>query len=394
MHLSTLLSVAVTLAESVSAANIPDAGLGLTKRSAGLLQLDFEVVGNTTERAAKFMGIEKRGDPWFRNLWHTGMYVAYLYVGSNQQPVGLTLDTGLTEIWLPDANTVCKKYRCDYGGYDPSKSSSAEKLDSNFDLTYFDDTYAKGPYYKDTVALGTCKNCAKIKSVQFADATNASTGAAIMGIAPSTAIGSKYPTIMDLMKDQKLIDTKGFSIYLNDQDAKSGSIIFGGYDKAKYTGDLGTLPFWDDGLLSLKLNSVTVNGQSTDSGSRCLLDTGTAGIALDKTTGDAVFEKFKGGHYDDEAGAYLVDCDADSNTEVTFSFNGVDIKMSFKELYNEHIKDKNGNDRGCGFLVAQLDYNLLGNPFLRNTLTVFNFDAKTISLGQVKYTSDSDLVKL
>lgn len=358
--------------------------------------MDFDVVGNFTSMAEEIQeqALEKRGDPWFRNLWHTGMYVTFLYVGSNEQKLGALLDTGSSNLWFPDAKTLCKKINCGGHQYDPSTSSTAEFQNPDFEQGYFDGSSVKGNLYKDTIALGTCKNCARIKGAVFGDATDGvrPSGLGYWGIAPvSPGSGSN---IIDLMKDQKLINTRGFSIYLNQASATSGSIIFGGYDKAKFSGDLGTLPLWDDSLLSVKLNSVTIGGKTTDIGTRALIDTGTGNVAFDKPTGDAVFAGFKGGHFSDAAGVYLVDCDANHDTVITLDFNGVSIDMLIGELYTEHMKDKQGNDVGCGFFINRLDFNLFGNTFLRNAVTVFNYDAKTISFGRVKYTDESNLVKL
>jgi hypothetical protein len=42
------------------------------------------------------------------------------------------------------------------------------------------------------------------------------------------------------MSKQGLINSAPFSLYLNDDDGQK-NILFGGYDKAKYSGDLQTL---------------------------------------------------------------------------------------------------------------------------------------------------------
>jgi Eukaryotic aspartyl protease len=49
-----------------------------------------------------------------------------------------------------------------------------------------------------------------------------------------------YNTTVMAMKDQGIINTAAFSIYLNDVDSE-GILLFGGYDTTKYTGDLKTM---------------------------------------------------------------------------------------------------------------------------------------------------------
>jgi hypothetical protein len=51
---------------------------------------------------------------------------------------------------------------------------------------------------------------------------------------------SAYDTVVMKMSQQGIINSAAFSLYLND-DESQGNILFGGYDKAKYSGDLQTL---------------------------------------------------------------------------------------------------------------------------------------------------------
>lgn len=69
---------------------------------------------------------------------------------------------------------------------------------------------------------------------------------------------SSYDTVVMKMSQQGLINSAAFSLYLNDDDSQ-GNILFGGYDKAKYSGDLQTLDvvkFGDYGVRSLFVLSL------------------------------------------------------------------------------------------------------------------------------------------
>jgi hypothetical protein len=73
-------------------------------------------------------------------------------------------------------------------------------------------------------------------------ATKATTGSGLMGIGYDTLeagfqagdFDKPYKSIIDTMLDQGLINTKSYSLYLDDLTAKSGSIIFGGADTQKF----------------------------------------------------------------------------------------------------------------------------------------------------------------
>jgi hypothetical protein len=51
-----------------------------------------------------------------------------------------------------------------------------------------------------------------------------------------------YIDIVAALKNAGLIDSYAFSLYLDDWGSKTGSIVFGGVDTAKYHGDLITVP--------------------------------------------------------------------------------------------------------------------------------------------------------
>jgi len=51
-----------------------------------------------------------------------------------------------------------------------------------------------------------------------------------------------YPGIISQLKKNKQINTRAYSLWLNDIKAVSGSILFGGVDKSKYTAPLLGLP--------------------------------------------------------------------------------------------------------------------------------------------------------
>lgn len=395
MRLSPIISSAAALlfTASSSAVVLPD---GLDKRSEGFIELEFDIVTNLTDTVAENLGLRKRGNPWFRGLYNQyGYYITYLYLGSNQQKVGVDIDTGSSDLWVVDAHSGCVDNSCQYGDYDPSKSSSAKKVNEDFSIRYGDKTSALGPYYKDSVALGTCKNCAKLKDVQFASATENTAGFGVFGIGLKSGetAQNKYPNFMDVMKDQKVIAKKGFSLYLNKADASTGSIIFGGKDTAKIDGKLVSLPLVADSRLSVKMDSVSINGKKITANSEALIDSGTSFCGFNPKVGDAIFKNFKNGHYEPKVGYYVVDCDADKNQKVTINFKGISIDMSFADAFSNNLKDKSGKQY-CGFQIGQSDFTILGDIFMRNAYTVFNYDDKTISFGHVKFTDDKNLVAL
>ena len=69
--------------------------------------------------------------------------------------------------------------------------------------------------------------------------------------------GQLYPNVINVLKDQGHINQLAYSLWLNDLDSLTGSILFGGVDTAKYHGDLIALPVQLDSQ-SDSLTSFTV----------------------------------------------------------------------------------------------------------------------------------------
>lgn len=387
-----LISAAASLfAACTSAAALPDT---LDKRSAGFLELDFDVVTNITDPEA--MGLRRRSSPTSRSLYNkNGYYLTYVYIGSNQQKIGVDIDTGSSDLWVVDSSSGCTDDSCQYGDYNPSLSSTSKKLNQPFSITYGDRTTAQGTYYQDTIALGTCKSCAKVTGAQFASATKNTAGFGVFGIGLTSneATSNEYPNFIELLKSQNLIGKRAYSLYLNQDNAATGTIIFGGKDLDKIDGKLVTLPIVADTRLSVKLNSVNVNGKTITTNSEALIDSGTTFAAFNQQLGDAIFANYQGGHYEEEINTYLCDCSANINLVLTLNFNGISFQQSLAKAFLTNIASTTKN-YGCGFRIGRNDFNILGDIFMRNAYTVFDYDANTISLAHVKYTDDKNVVAI
>ena len=82
---------------------------------------------------------------------------------------------------------------------------------------------------------------ATIKNLQMGLANTTTSGFGVIGIgfdeneASLTSITSvPYPNLIDQMVSQGLINTKAYSLYLDDLEESTGSIVFGGVDTNKF----------------------------------------------------------------------------------------------------------------------------------------------------------------
>lgn len=96
---------------------------------------------------------------------------------------------------------------------DPDDSSTYEVVDEEgFDIVYLDTRRIRGGYFNDSITI----DGKTIKNQQLGLATKSVRPTGIMGLgfAANVASTDKYPTIVDNMVSQGLIDTPAYSLWL------------------------------------------------------------------------------------------------------------------------------------------------------------------------------------
>jgi hypothetical protein len=123
-------------------------------------------------------------------------------------------------------------------------------------------------------------------------------------------------------------------------DASTGSILFGGVDTEKYTGQLQTLPIIQQGgvyaVFIIALTGMGVNGKqgSLFSGQNLpvLLDSGSSLMYLPDSLVYSLYKQFDA-QYDSSQGAAFVDCSlASDTTTLEFTFSSPTISVPMNEL--------------------------------------------------------------
>jgi Eukaryotic aspartyl protease len=191
------------------------------------------------------------------------LYLINVTVGTPPQPISLQLDTGSSDIWFPAVSAnICQEeaVACSLGTYDFSASSTAIDIGPDeFEIQYVDGSSVQGDYILDTLNIGSTK----LTNMTMAAATAASRGVGIMGIgfrageSIAELTGQTYPDVINVLKNEGKTSSLAYSLWLDDVNANTGSILFGGVDTSKYTGDLIALPIQNDAQTGT-LTSFTV----------------------------------------------------------------------------------------------------------------------------------------
>jgi len=341
------------------------------------------------------------------------LYYADISLGTPAQQIKVSIDTGSSDLWVNSADSsICSGYssQCEGGTYDQSASSSATVVNSDFNISYVDGSGASGDYVTDTLTFGGVT----LDKFQFGIGEESTSLMGVLGIGYTTietqvlyANDEPYPNLPKALVNQGYINTAAYSLWLNDLDSSTGSILFGGVNTAKYSGDLTTVPVLgaSDGTvggiyyeLAVALSGVEFGGTSMAGSDElpiaAVLDSGTSLIYLPSAIVDNIYNEVN--VEVDQGVAYAYCEDADSDKKLSFTFSGVTIEVPMDELYISVGTDENGQPytfrngkEACIFGVASVDGGtpLLGDTFLRSAYVVYDLANNEISLAQTVFNS-------
>ncbi|KAG5419733.1 hypothetical protein I9W82_001613 [Candida metapsilosis] len=313
-----------------------------------------------------------------------------LKIGSKKKKVKVAVDTGSSDLWVPTSKVQClDKVKCKkQGTFQVEKSSSLKKLNEPFDIEYPDGTTASGKYVQDTVRLGK-KDTLSDEQFAIVDKTNAEMG--VMGIGLRGDEDSKDNSTNDnfvySLKKAGYIDKAAYSLYFPEKEKKTGTIVFGGIDKDKYSGDLKTYKVSDK--LTVPLKSVSFQDKDYSNSTDALIDTASRFTHLPKDILDGI-TKALNGTYSDKLGVYTVDCKLRGHRHkeaLTFKFDddfSIDVPVyQFVERLKWIKKTPDYLKNHCGLGLFEADgETILGDNFLRDAYVSVNLEDKSIGLAQ------------
>lgn len=297
----------------------------------------------------------------------------------------------------------------DTGTYNANASSSYKYVSGQFNVTYVDGSGANGDYATDDVSIGG----QTLKNLQFGIGYRSSTPEAILGIGyasnegqVSRYGGKPYSNMPQAMVDAGLIQTNAYSIWLDDLDANTGVILFGGVDADKYSGSLKTLPIQEQNnqyrsfIVTLSGMALSQNGRSQSLSSSLptpvVLDTGSSISYLPYALVQTIFSTLQIQRSASGRIGYTSCSLAQENITVDFKFSDITISVPMSELVIDPDKADDGTgqtyqgeDSLCLFGITAIGGTtaVLGDTFLRSAYVVFDLNNNEISLAQTNFSS-------
>lgn len=197
------------------------------------------------------------------------------------------------------------------------------------------------------------------------------------------------------------INSAAYSLWLNKFDG-TGNLLFGGVNKARYQGELQTVPvlqlYGRYTSLAIALTDISVKGEKgTTSYATGLplavsLDNGFPIISLPKELIDPIYKEVGGGYSSTDGFGYIPCSMAKADYNVTFSFSGATITIPISELVLENYTEADFAEGDCmfGLGYSEAGVNVMGDPFLRGAYVVYDLVNNEISLANTDYDGGDD----
>lgn len=357
----------------------------LPQSPSGGVKIDFDIInlhfsfnlGLNFDRRSIDAELENRG--YF--------YRTKIQVGSDNQEIEVNIDTGSSDLWVMASNVTCvtsgnqsPDFCKTQGIYDPSNSTTSQDLNSTFQIVYVDQSGSKGEFFKDDVTLSS----AHVKSAQFGVAYLSTLDIGLLGIGlrENESKEPHYPNFPEVLVQQGIILKNYYSLFLNGPLSSTGSLIFGGIDDTKYTGDLTYVDIVSPREFRVNLGEIVLEDNTHVNASfTSLLDSGTTLTILPQNVADAIAKKLNG-LYDENSKKYTFDCNVPSGS-MNYKFdNGAVINVPYSSL----LWYKSGTT--CFMGIARNSdplYAILGDNFLRSAYVVYDLDDRKIGLAQAKW---------
>lgn len=349
-----------------------------------------------------------------------GGYYATVEIGTPSQRLTLQIDTGSSDVWVPSNSArICTDEEsggCTFGSFNADKSDSYSSLGRNlFDITYADNSYSRGDYFEDDFRIGGVE----IRNLTMGLGLRTTIDHGLVGVgyalneASTTTADAIYPNLPIAMAQEGLIKSVAYSLWLNDLDASTGNILFGGIDTGKFEDSLTKIEILRDqrednfthftvAMTSLVATSPSGTDvlTSEDIPIHAVLDSGTTLTYLPNDMAEQVWEEV-GAKYESLFGMAVLPC-SHSTHPGYFSFgfageHGPRINITMDELVvdltdgspPQFTSGPYDGELVCEFGIQNYSSSpyILGDTFLRSAYVVYDLVNNEIAMAPTRFNS-------
>ena len=308
-------------------------------------------------------------------------YFSAVKFGSSGKTMYVHVDTGAANTWVMGSD--CTTPAClAHNTFGDADSDTLQITKNLFNATYGTGS-VNGVVVNDTVALAGFN-----LPLAFGSASNTSSDFltypmdGILGLGRSKSNTMGVPTLMEAISNAKILTANLFGVNLqrNRDGSTDGEVNFGAPDTSKYTGALSYISTVADELLwEIPVDDASVNGVRCNfTGKTAILDTGTSFVLM--PPGDAQLLNAQIPQSQQNGTMFNVPCS--STLPVQFIFSGLSYNISAKDYVGNPVQ---GGSLCHSNILGQQAFGvnqwLLGDVFLKNVYTVFDFDKERIGIS-------------
>ncbi|KAM3871606.1 pepsin A-like [Diretmus argenteus] len=306
-------------------------------------------------------------------------YYGVVSIGTPPQSFKVVFDTGSSNLWVP--SVYCTSPACkNHAKFNPQQSSTFKWENQALNIQYGTGSM-KGFLASDTVQVGGVTVANQVFGISEVEAPFmvGMQADGILGLAFQSLAADDVVPVFDNMVKQNAVSQPLFSVYLSSNAQQGSEVAFGGIDSSHYTGQVTWIPLTSATYWQIKMDSVTVNGQTVacNGGCQAIIDTGTS-LIVGPTNDIKNLNSRVGASYNNY-GEAVVDCqNIQSMPEVTFTLNGHAFTIPATAYATKNYYDCN-----TGFGQGGSDQLwILGDVFIREYYSIF--DTRTQQIGLAK----------
>ncbi|KAI9829752.1 MAG: hypothetical protein M1819_005989 [Sarea resinae] len=336
----------------------------------------YHIVSAATPTSTDSMAVDEDGTDY--------SYFSSVKFGSGGTPMYMLLDTGASNTWVMGSD--CQSKACQsHDTFGPGDSKSLLVSNSPFSITYGTGTVG-GFIANDTVSFAGMNFQMEMGLAnQTSDDFLSFPQDGILGLGRPRTNDIGVPALMEVIGQDKLLKNNLFGVHLQrDSDGTNdGEISFGDVDTSRFDGDLTWVPAMPDGgLWEVPVDDAGVDGNSShfaNSNKTAVIDTGTSFVLLPPKDAQQLLAGVPGMQQNGET--FEVPCGSTAPIQITFG--GATFNISAKDYVGAK---SNGNGDLCaaniiGRQAFGSDTWLLGDVFLKNVYSVFDFDKDRVGFG-------------
>jgi len=344
----------------------------------------FTVTNSSKPKAPNAVAISQDGADF--------TYFSVMKFGSPGRDMYMLLDTGSANTWVMGSS--CSSPACQvHNTFGHSNSDTLNLTQTPFSLAY-GTGQVQGTMASDMVSFANYS-----LELGFGMATSASDDFlnypmdGILGLGRTASEDLGVETLMDTLVAQEGLQSKIIGIHLNraSDGTKDGQITFGGVDSSKFKGKLGYTNAVNQDTWEIPLDDSGVDNKGVGfAGKSAIIDTGTSYWLAPPGDADALHALIPGSYHNGET--FLVPCSTTAHVFITFS--GVKYTISPKDYVRSGAGASASADAMCySNIIGHQAYGpnqwILGDIFLKNVYTVFDFDHARVGFASQSTSADS-----